>query len=265
MSELKELIILGNGPSRVECKYHCETWGVNGGYGFAKRLDKLFMTDSLEGEVLTEEYNVEKLIEFNGSLVLAKHFPVFDGLGIPVEIYPIDEVLAKFPTRFYSNTIAYMIAYALLHTTIAIDPIPSQANPVHSSSCQAEPALTSPNQSMRRQSLPKVVNGYNKIWFFGIDMMSTSSYIQEKGGVEYWMGVALGLGVEVFNTRGSATGKTWDGKMYGYWGLQEEEQLKEKLYAPWEIIKVTKPEPVTEEWKNVDDNWIKVPVGTKKN
>ena len=237
MSELKELIILGNGPSRVECPYHCETWGVNGGYSFAKRLDKLFMTDSLEGENLYEEYNVEKLIEFNGTLVLPKPFPVFDGLNIPFEIYPIDEVLAKFPTRFFSNTIAYMLAYALLKTKS----IQGHDDP-----------------------MPRVIEGYNKVYFYGIDMMTNTSYIQEKGGVEFWMGIALGIGVEIVNPVTSATGKTWDGKMYGYYGLQEEEQLKEQLYAPWEIIKVGKPEPVEDEWVKDSNNWIKVPVGSKK-
>jgi len=85
---LKELIILGQGPTCVDCTYHCETWGVNGGYAHAKRLDKLFMTDDLSNEILEEEYKVDKLLEFNGTLVLPKHFSVFDGLGIPIEIYP---------------------------------------------------------------------------------------------------------------------------------------------------------------------------------
>ena len=213
---MKEVIILGCGPTHIECAYHCETWGVNGGYNFAKRLDKLFMTDSLDGEVLEEEYRVETLREFNGTLVLAKHFPVFDSLGIPIEIYPINEILSRFKTRFFSNTICYMIAYALYH-------------------------------------------GYEKIWFFGMDMMPRTCYLQEKGGVEFWMGVALGMGVEVINTESSATGKTWNGRMYGYWGLQRDEQSKERLLAPWEIIKVEKP-PIEDEWMEIDGNWIKVPV-----
>ena len=230
---IEELIILGNGPSRVECPYHCETWGVNGGYAFAKRLDKLFMADSLEGEILEEEYNVEKLLDFKGILVLAKPFPVFEGLNLPYEIYPIDEVLAKFDTRFFSDTIAYMIAYALLKTKTIQGP---------------------------KDLMPRVVSGYNRIYLYGIDMMSNTSYIQEKGGVEFWMGIALGMGVEIINTRGSATGKTWNGKMYGFWGEQEEEQLKERLLAPWEIIRATEQVKVEDEWvRTEDDNWIKLP------
>ena len=154
-------------------------------------------------------------------LFRSKHFSVFDGLGFPIEIYPIDEILARFKTRFFSNTICYMIAYALYH-------------------------------------------GYEKIWFFGMDMMPRTCYLQEKGGVEFWMGVALGMGVEVINTEGSATGKTWNGRMYGYWGRQEDEQSKERLLAPWEIIKVETPRsgekpPIEDEWIEVDGNWILVP------
>lgn len=211
----KSVIILGCGPTHKECTYHTETWGVNGGYNFAKRLDKLFMTDSLEGEVLEEEYYVDTLKEFGGTLVLAKHFPVFNGLGIPIEIYPIDEIIAKFNTRFFSNTICYMMAYALYY-------------------------------------------GYEKIWFYGIDMMPNTCYLQEKGGVEFWMGVALGMGAEVINTEASATGKTWNGRMYGYWGLQE----KERLLAPWEIVKAEKVPD--DEWALTDDgNWIQVPYKEK--
>jgi len=114
--------------------------------------------------------------------------------------------------------------------------------------------------------MPRVIDGYNKIWFFGIDMMTNTSYIQEKGGVEFWMGVALGMGVEVINTKDSATGKTWNGRMYGWWGLQEEERLKERLMAPWEIIKASAPAPKVpeDEWvKTEDDNWIKIPYRVK--
>ena len=111
---LNELIILGQGPTHVDCDYHCETWGVNGGYSFAKRLDKLFMTDSLQGEVLHEEYGLSALLKFRGTIVLAKHFPVFDGLNIPIEIYPINDIQSEFHnTVFFSNSICYMLAYAL--------------------------------------------------------------------------------------------------------------------------------------------------------
>jgi len=223
---MKEVIILGCGPSRVECLYHCETWGVNGCYTFANKLDKLFMTDGPDvmAEDVARRHDIAK---YGCTLILAHRFPevvpAFERAGIPIEVYPIDKIVDKFKTRFFSNSIAYMLAYALYYD-------------------------------------------YEKIWFYGIDMMSNTTYIQEKGGVEFWMGVACGMGVEVVNTKGSATGKTWDGKMYGWWGQKQEEKLKERLLAPWEIIKAPAPiRPPEEEWVKVDDeNWLKIPyMGTK--
>jgi len=150
---------------------------------------------------------------------------------IPVEIFPIEAILKKFPTRFFSNTIAYMIAYALLNTKT----IQTEDDP-----------------------LPKVVDGYNKIWFYGIDMMTTTTYIQEKGGVEFWMGIALGMGVKIINTKGSATGKTWNGRMYGHYGLADDEKKKEMLNAPWEIIRTGKSANPQTEYIKIGDEYKKV-------
>ena len=225
----KEVIILGCGPTHVECKYHCETWGVNGTYTFAKRLDKLFMTDE-PSEVDSCWYDLLQMLKTNSTLVLPAKYERFKDLGLPIEVYPIEKVMEKFPTTFFSNTIAYMLAYALYY-------------------------------------------GYEKIWMFGIDMMTQSSYIQEKGGVEFWLGVALGMSavrvakglppVEVINTMGSATGKTWNGKMYGYYGLKEEELLKESLRAPWELIRVSKASDPQEEWIKMGDEYKMVKTMTK--
>ena len=233
---LKSVIILGCGPTRVECTYHCETWGVNGVFNFAqKRLDKLFMSDE-ESEVEACRYDILKLVDVKPTLVLPVPYPKLAELGLPIEIYPIEKVTEKFDTKFFSNSIAYMMAYALLHTTSVQEP---------------------------GDRMPRVIDGYNKIWFYGIDMMTNSSYVQEKGGVEFWMGVALGMGVKVINTRGSATGKTWNGKMYGYYGQREEELLKEQLLAPWEHIRVSKTSDPQVEWVKIGDEFVKTKTHTK--
>jgi len=221
MSKLKTVTILGCGPTFVECNYDTdEVWGVNGTYTFAKRLDKLFMTDE-ESEVESCWYDLGKIADSGTTLVLPLAYPKLRKTGLPIEIFPIDKLMEKFPTRFYSNSIAYMIAYALLYTKIE---------------CKPDDAR------------PKVIDGYHKIYFYGIDMMTQSTYIQEKGGCEYWMGVAMGMGVEVINTKGSATGKTWNGKMYGQYGTFEEEVKKEALLAPWELIRVSKASDPQDEW-----------------
>lgn len=217
----KEVIILGCGPTHVECTYHCETWGVNGVFTLnPKRLDKLFMTDE-ESEVDASQYDYRQMVEHTRTLVLPVHYKKFQHLPIPVEIFPMEAILRRFPTRFYSNTIAYELAYALYHTRSAFD----------------------------SDGVPHVVSGYNRIWFYGIDMMTHSTYVQEKGGVEFWMGVAMGMGVEIINTESSATGKCWDGKMYGHYGALEKEALsKGALYAPWELIRTSKASAPQDDW-----------------
>ena len=233
---LKEVIILGCGPSHVECKYQCETWGVNGVYTFAvDRLDKLFMTDE-ESEVDACYYDVLKIAQTRTTLVLPALYKKFKDSGIPIEIFPMEQLLQRFPTRFYSDTIAYMIAYALLYTKSVQGP-----------------------DDLR----PRVIEGYNRIYLYGIDMMCNSSYVQEKGGVEYWMGVALGMGVEVVNTHSSSTGKTWNGRMYGYYGVTEEEMLKEHLFAPWDLIRVGKAESPQDEWIKMDGEYKKIATPVK--
>lgn len=221
MPDTKELIILGCGPTHVECQFDCEVWGVNGTYTFAKRLDKLFMSDE-DSEVEACWYDYSRLLELKDTtLVFPMMYTRFKGLPLNIEIYPIEDVLKKFPTRFFSNSIAYMIAYALLKTK----------------------TIQTPDDA-----LPRPISGYHKIKFYGIDMMNHSTYIQEKGGVEYWMGVALGMGVEVVNTVGSATGKTFNGKMYGHYGKWEDEMLKEQLLMPWEFMRVAKTAEDTPDW-----------------
>ena len=206
----KECVILGCGTTQVECDYsHGDIFGVNGTYTFSKKLDKLFFTDE-ESEVNSAFYDVPKIMSLEKLVCV---FPIrykrFNDLGLNIEIFPLEAIQKRFPTDLFSNTIAYMLAYALYHD-------------------------------------------YEKIWMYGIDMMTNTSYIQEKGGVEFWMGVAMGMSVErvrngkspieIFNTVGSATGKTWNGLMYGHYGEQQLKELKqqEKLLVPFELARTTK-------------------------
>jgi len=169
---MKEVIILGLGPSKDECPYDAEVWALNDCYAFAKRIDKLFVTDGWQ------EFDIKELREvkrkFGCEIVAAT---AHDGLSLT--LYPIEEILQRFRTQFFSNTVCYMIAYSLLL-------------------------------------------GYQRLRFYGIDMLTHTSYIMEKGAVEFWMGVAKGMGVEVLNTKTSATGKTTTGKLYGEWGDRTE-------------------------------------------
>ena len=165
---MKSVIILGHGPTRIQCPYDIETWGVNTTYNIAERLDKLFIVDKIT-ETEFDFKALAKVKEIVASIPYPEH-PEWN-----IEVYPLKDIINYFKTTFFSNAICYMIAYALYHD-------------------------------------------YKLIHFYGIDMMTSTSYLFEKGGVEYWMGIAHALGIPIINTKESATGKTIDGKMYGYWG-----------------------------------------------
>lgn len=165
---MKEVIVLGHGPTRVQCDYHCETWGVNNVFDFATRLDKLFIVD----RITEAEFDFPKLTKVK-CIVASVPYPEHPEWNI--EVYPLKEILNYFKTDFFANAICFMMAYALW-------------------------------------------KGYEKIYFYGIDMMTNSTYLFEKGCVEYWMGIAHAMGVPVINTKESATGKTINGQIYGYWG-----------------------------------------------
>ena len=96
---MKELIILGKGPSRMFCPFDAEVWGVNEicqMVNYPEKITKLFAFDNT---------------------------PMIDGMkatGIPIvstcsfadEPYPIDEIIAKYGVDYFSNSITYMIALA---------------------------------------------------------------------------------------------------------------------------------------------------------
>lgn len=70
------------------------------------------------------------------------------------EAFPLEECAKKFGAPHFKNTIAYMIAYALL-------------------------------------------KGAKEIEVFGVNQASSSEYFYEKACVEYWLGIANGLGVKL--------------------------------------------------------------------
>ena len=209
---MKEVIILGLGPTSVECPFDSsiEIWSCNNWHHLFpdipySRVAKTFYTDKIR----PKEIDIEELREQH--IVAPRNY---DGLNI--EIYPMDEVLEKFKTKFFSNTICYMLAYALL-------------------------------------------KGYERIWFYGIDMLQHTTYIVEKGGVEYWMGIAQGLGVPIINTQNSATGKTIDGRMYGDWDNHHGEELSEELsQATRDLIQsIPGLKDLSEEWVLKEGNWVR--------
>ncbi len=169
---MKTVILLGMGSTMLKCPYDCETWGVNFGYRTARYLDKLFITDRRINFNGKPNHNFDELNALNIPIVSLHKFPEIKKFVR----YPYDKIVERFDglgKEFFTNSICYMIAYALY-------------------------------------------KGYKKIKMYGIDMATSMEYILERGGIEYWVGRAEGMGVIVENTRGSMVCKTPMGVPYGH-------------------------------------------------
>ena len=169
---MKEVTILGMGATMIKCRYDGEIWGVNKVYTMAKRLDKLFITDSRYYPDGKPSWNFDELNKLDIPIVSLHLFKEIKKLVH----YPYHRIVERFNgmgSEFFTNSICYMIAYALY-------------------------------------------KNYEKIKMYGIDMATSMEYILERGGIEYWVGRAEGMGVKVENTKGSMVCKTPMGIPYGH-------------------------------------------------
>lgn len=156
---MKEVHIIGMGSTMIKCPFTAEVWGVNQTYKVAKRVDKLFITDPRVNFKGKDNHDFDELNSLGIPIISLHHFPEIKNFVH----FPYDEIVENFGIQdleFFTNTICYMIAYAI-HL------------------------------------------GYDKISLYGIDMATQLEYILERGGVEFWVGVAIGRGVKVTNTKGS--------------------------------------------------------------
>lgn len=236
MDEQKTIIILGTGNSAKYCDFNLdrnrnpipdsEVWGVNGTYTIPQimpkksrkyfRQDKLFMTDSLfSHEVGTLNFDIRAMNRFAkkynckmftlNKLRLGKH-------RMNVRYYPYKKVSEYFGTEYFTDTICYMIAYALYkHTHLA----------------------QSPNGVIRPE-LDRPLH----LRLFGIDMSTTREFSQSKGGVEFWLGTARALGCEVTVAPGGTIMKPPCMVPYGHWNRLK---ITKKKYDPLGLMSGKEP------------------------
>jgi len=194
LSKDKEVILLGMGATGYQCPYDAEVWGVNRGFRKARKIDKLFMSDTRLDPYGDIQFDIDNLQGVD--------FPVISlhkVKGIKTKRYPYKQIVKKFGTNFFSCTICYMIAYALY-------------------------------------------KGYYHIRLYGIDMITTKEYEREKGGVEFWVGIAKGMGCKVEISRGSAVCQTKTGVPYGFKIpvnkelMEAYKSLKKGKNTQWEVV-----------------------------
>lgn len=119
------------------------------------------------------------------------------------QAFPLDECVKEFGIPYFTNTIAYMIAHALLR-------------------------------------------GAKEIELYGVNQAGSHEYAEEKGGVEYWIGVAVGRGVKVtINGKDSQLlkykGRYGKDILYGYIQSYEEIQEMNVKFGGVNIKKLLKP------------------------
>ncbi len=186
----KEVIILGMAPSRLDCTWDVPIYACNNSYRQISvlngRLDKVFLAHDQvvdkEGDQIFDWEEMNRLVELGVEI-----FNTHKVEGLNSKLYPLGFIVQKLGRNYFSDTICYMITY-LLHewTTVVNDKL----------------VLISPEQTHR-------------IKLYGVDMKTEDEYNMEKGGVEYWIGRAEGLGIEVWVHPDSELFKTSTGYPYG--------------------------------------------------
>ena len=96
----KDIIILGYSGTANECPFDTETWGINiaGSFFPEKKISYCFAFDELPSEYVKEMKALAPVISFQ---------PYADIK------YPLKEIEKAFNTKYFVNTVGFMIAYAI--------------------------------------------------------------------------------------------------------------------------------------------------------
>jgi hypothetical protein len=179
---------------------HKEKYGIN--------PDKLFIMDILDEKpgVVSGSENLGTIINKINQLRIPLVAP-FKYEEIPLsEAFPLEESVKEFGIPYFTNTIAYMIAYALLQKPEEIE-------------------------------------------LFGVNQAGSHEYTEERGGVEYWLGVANGRGVKItINGKDSQLmkykGRYGNNILYGYLQNYQDFISSKKKFGDQVIRKLLKPQPI---------------------
>ncbi len=173
---------------------------------YGVKPDILFMMDILDEkpQVISGIQNLGETIQRINQMKIPFIAP-FKYEEIPLsQEFPLKECVKEFGLPYFTNTIAYMIAYALLQ-------------------------------------------GAKEIELFGINQAGSHEYLEEKGGVEYWIGVAIGSGVRVTIYGKDSQLLKYKGRygrngiLYGYLQSYEEIIQTEERFGKPIIRKLLKP------------------------
>jgi len=167
--------------------------------------DRLFIMDVLDEkpQVVQGLDNLGDVISRINALKVPFVAP-YKYAEIPLsEAFPLEECAERFGMPYYSNTICYMIAYALLQ----------------------EP---------------------EEIELYGVNQAGSHEYTEERGAVEFWLGMASGMGVKVtVNGKQSQLlrhkGRYGGNILYGYLQTFQQYQEHKKRFGEPEVYRLLDP------------------------
>ena len=218
---------------------HKERYGI--------QPDKLFILDVLDEKplIVAGINNLGEVIAKINSLKCPLIAP-FRYEEIPLsEPFPLKECAEKFGQPYFSNTIGYMVAFALLEFLKLAD---KETDEVFKTWQNVNSIELNETQS---KSLKGVVGKLRQlkgfsIELFGINQASSSEYFYEKAGAEYWLGIANGLGVDITihgdKSEVLSNKKRFGGNLlYGYNQTYSQIRMAEEKFGEQIIKKLLTP------------------------
>ena len=202
----KTIIILGTGDTMRFTDFKAdEVYGVNGAYTVPNampirlrhyfKMDKLFIADTLfsheQGSLNFDINAINKFAEKYNCTIYSLNKMVLGKYKMNCKKLPADKLIEYFGSGYFTDTVCYMIAYALYENSYL---------------AQSPEGVIRPELSC-----------HLTIRLAGIDMCTTREYAQSKGGVEHWLGIARGMGCEIDNGRSPTILVNSFGVSYGYW------------------------------------------------
>jgi len=96
--------IVALGTTSSQCPWNGEVWTLNNGYKTAQKMDKLFLVHKPPGTHL----DWKEIAELDVEIVSLHPLP-----KTTTTVYPFEKICKMFGTDYFSDTICYMLAYAL--------------------------------------------------------------------------------------------------------------------------------------------------------
>ena len=190
----KSVILLGSGPEWQTCPYDREVWMVAklAMMHKHKRIDRVFNMDQID-EMLTWKMEQFKTL-FTKDEFMAK----MNTLAVP------------FITSFPEERIAHTQIFPLKEIN-------------------ERWGLTYYTNTICFMIALALYEGYESISLYGVAQGGQLEYMKERKGVEFWLGLAAGMGVKIEILTHSNLMRNDGDKLYGY-GMSADDIMK-KLYG----------------------------------